>query len=115
MTRFITAAALAVLLSACGARTHPGARNPLIMPPAYGTPSQPGAIAPVAGECRTTGLEQFRGQVATAAVGASMLQASGARTIRWVQPGMAVTMEFSPQRLTVHLAGGNVIERAACG
>jgi hypothetical protein len=44
-----------------------------------------------------------------------MLQVSGARTIRWVQPGMMVTMEFSAQRLTVQLARGNVIERATCG
>ncbi len=115
MTRFLTSAALVILLSGCGARSHPGARNPLIMPPAYGTPSQPGATAPVAGECRGAALGQFQGQVATSAVGAAMLQVSGARTIRWVQPGMAVTMEFSPHRLTVQLARGNVIERASCG
>ncbi|MBA2770770.1 MAG: peptidase inhibitor I78 [Sphingomonas sp.] len=124
MTRLLHVAALAALLAACGSRTPPGARNPLILPPDYGTPSQPaqpGRVAPpVQGaptgrECANQGLDRFRGQVATAAVGSEMLQVSGARTIRWVQPGMMVTMDFSPQRLTVHLAAGNVIERATCG
>lgn len=121
MTRFVHVAALAALLAACGSRTPPGASNPLILPPEYGTPSQPATVAPPVQvtpsgrECANQGLERFKGQVATAPVGSEMLQVSGARTIRWVQPGMMVTMEFNPQRLTVHLAPGNVIERATCG
>lgn len=115
MTRIMHVAALAVLLSACGSRANPGATNPLILPPAYGTPSAPVQSSAAAGECRNTGLDGFKGQVATSAVGAEMLRLSGARVIRWVQPGMMVTMDYSPQRLTVYLAGGNVIDRASCG
>ena len=115
MTRFLQAAALALVLTACGSRTHPGASNPLILPPAYGTPSAPVQAAPAAGECNNAGLARFTGQAGTAASGAEMLRVSGARVIRWVQPGQMVTMDYSPQRLTVHLAAGNVIQRAACG
>ncbi len=115
MTKFLNVAALAVLVAACGSRTNPGAQNPLILPPAYGTPSAPVQTAAAAGECNGAGLARFAGQAATAASGAEMLRVSGARTIRWVQPGMMVTMDFSPQRLTVYLARGNVIERANCG
>ncbi len=117
MTRFLNVAALAVLVAACGSRTNPGAENPLILPPAYGTPSAPVQAAPAAAgrECNGAGLARFTGQAANAASGAEMLRVSGARTMRWVQPGMMVTMDFSPQRLTVYLARGNVIERANCG
>ena len=114
MTRFFYAAALAALLTACGSGPHPGASNPLILPPAYGTPSAPAQGAGT-GQCANQGLERFTGQLGTGATGAEMLRVSGAQTIRWVQPGQVVTMEFDPQRLTVHLAAGFVIQRAACG
>jgi len=35
--------------------------------------------------------------------------------MRVVQPGMMITMDFSAERVTVHLATGNRIERASCG
>ena len=115
MTKIVYAAALAALLSACGAGTHPGASNPLILPPAYGTPSAPVQAAAGTGECSNQGLDRFKGQVGTSASGSEMLRVSGAKTLRWVQPGQAVTMDFSPQRLTVHLGPGFVIQRAVCG
>ncbi|MBA3526363.1 MAG: I78 family peptidase inhibitor [Pseudomonadota bacterium] len=119
MTRFLHVAALAALLAACGSGPHPGARNPLILPPAYGTPSAPAQVAPAAAapgaECNNAGLDRFAGQPATAASGSEMLRVSRARTIRWVRPGMMITMDFNPQRLTVYLARGNVIQRASCG
>jgi hypothetical protein len=65
--------------------------------------------------CRSDGLGQFVGQPATQALGADMLRTSGARILRWVGHGMAVTMDFSPQRLTVQLTPDNRVERANCG
>lgn len=65
--------------------------------------------------CRSEGLDRFIGQPATQALGADMLRASGARILRWVGHGMAVTMDFSPQRLTVQLTADNRVERANCG
>jgi hypothetical protein len=66
-------------------------------------------------ECRNTGLEAFRGQPATSDSATKLIDASGARTIRWVQPGMAITMDYSPTRLTVHLDAQNRIESLNCG
>lgn len=79
------------------------------------TPSgQPGAGDPV-GACRNEGLAQFVGQPASQDRGARMLAQSGARTIRWVPKGAIITMEFSPDRLTVMLDGSNRVESARCG
>jgi len=35
--------------------------------------------------------------------------------VRVIQPGMAVTMDFMPNRLNIWLGTGNVIERVTCG
>jgi hypothetical protein len=86
-------------LVACAAAAPP--------PPAIGTGS--GYV------CRQQTFEEFIGQVATSEVAAALLRASGARTIRWALPGMAMTMEFSPERLTVQLASNNRIVSANCG
>jgi len=79
------------------------------------TPSgQPGTGEPV-GSCRNDGLGQFVGQPASQDLGARMLAESGARTIRWVPKGAIITMEFSPDRLTIMLDGSNRVEAARCG
>ena len=68
-----------------------------------------------AGTCRRDSLAQFVGQTASQELGARMLAASGARTIRWVPKGGVVTMDFNPSRLTVQLDGSNRVESANCG
>ncbi|HYI42137.1 MAG TPA: I78 family peptidase inhibitor [Sphingomicrobium sp.] len=115
MIKFLSTAALALVLTACGSGNSRTVTNPLILPPAYGTPSQPVQASASTRECSNSGLDRFRGQPGTSATGSEMLRVSGAQTIRWVQPGQAVTMDFSPQRLTVYLAKGSVIDRANCG
>ena len=65
--------------------------------------------------CRSDALSQFIGQPASQQLGVRMLRASGARVIRWVPKGGVVTMEFSPERLTVQLDGSNRVESASCG
>jgi len=70
---------------------------------------------PLEGSCRSESLGQFVGQTASTELGAKMLAASGARIIRWVPKGGMVTMDFSPNRLTVQLDGANRVERANCG
>ena len=65
--------------------------------------------------CRSEGLGAFAGREATAETGAEILRVSGARHLRWVRPGMMVTMEFREDRVTVWLAAGNRIERVSCG
>ena len=79
----------------------------------------PPATIPVRGEgpytCRGEGLDRFVGQPATQALGAEMQRVSGARILQWVGHGMAVTMDFSPERLRVFLTADNRVERANCG
>lgn len=102
-----------LILSACTTPTAAsGQRGPDIIPEPTGTPVRgetPGF------ECRNAALDQFRGRVATSELGTEMLRVSGARSLRWVQPGMAVTMDFRADRLTVHLDAANRVQRAACG
>ena len=38
-----------------------------------------------------------------------------ATDLRVIQPGMAVTMDFIPNRLNIWLGTGDVIERVTCG
>jgi hypothetical protein len=80
--------------------------------------SPPGEV-PVRGGsafvCHGERLGRFVGQPATQELGADMLRVSGARIIRWVAHGMMITMEFSEERLTVHLTPDGRVERANCG
>ena len=103
----------AFLLAACTPTAAAPQRGPdLIVPPDDGTPVRGAATGR---ECRNDGLDRFRGRQATSEVAAEMLRVSGAGTFRWVAHGSMITMEFSPERLTVHLDPSNRIERAACG
>ena len=78
----------------------------------------------VPGNCDPNGLvqfvgdvavERFIGQKASAETGAALLAASGARTLRWGGPGMAMTMDFRPDRLTVSYDEARTITSARCG
>jgi hypothetical protein len=78
------------------------------------------AAIPVHGEspgyiCRNEGLDRFVGREATSELGSEMLVASGARTLRWVQFGAMITMDFSASRLTVRLDPQGRIASATCG
>ena len=95
------AIAAALPLAACSA----GA------PPAETLPPPPSAEGP----CNADGAQGFVGQTASAETGAALLRATGARTLRWVAPGMAVTMDYRPDRLTVSYDAAYRIERVSCG
>jgi hypothetical protein len=91
---------------------------PLLASLAACTSLQPAAAdapaAPAAAACEPATLDQFKGQAATAELGARMLRATGKTALRWVQPGMMVTMDYREDRLTVHLDAANRVERASC-
>ncbi|MDQ4419613.1 I78 family peptidase inhibitor [Sphingobium sp. DEHP117] len=74
--------------------------------------------------CNPAGLKQvsggeetwlFVGEKATAETGARLLTATGARSLRWVPPRTAVTMDFREDRLTVSYDDNLVITTTACG
>jgi hypothetical protein len=87
---------LLALLGACAAAQHP---------PALGG----GAV------CKADGLADLVGQPATAALGAEALERAGARTLRWIQPGSAVTMDYRQDRLDIYLDEHNSVSKTGCG
>lgn len=75
----------------------------------------PPAAPPATGKCAPDGLGSFVGQKASAEIGAQMLSLTGARTLRWVPPRTAVTMDYREDRLTVSYDDNMVIIQASCG
>lgn len=94
------AATLALPLTACAGASGQG-------------PAMPPATAE--GPCHHDGLDRFAGQKASADLGAQLLKASGAKTLRWGGPGTAMTMDFRPDRLTVSYDEAMIITSARCG
>ncbi|WP_309603014.1 I78 family peptidase inhibitor [Sphingomonas sp.] len=70
---------------------------------------------PAIDACLPANLDRFAGQTATSELGSRMLVSTGKTALRWVQPGMMVTMDYREDRLTVYLDAANKVERAICG
>lgn len=70
---------------------------------------------PPAGTCHTDRLSRLVGRPATPELGAEAQRRSGAARLRFIRPGDVVTMDFSPQRLNIHLDAQDRIESFACG
>ena len=94
------AASLALSLAACAAAA----------PPADETPP----AREIEGTCRRDAGQRFVGQKASGELGQAMLAATGAKILRWIPPGTAVTMDFNPSRLTVSYGDDLVITRVSC-
>lgn len=67
------------------------------------------------GSCDTDGLDRFIGETATQALGAEILAASGARSLRWGPPNSAMTMDYRTDRLNIFYDSDMAIERITCG
>jgi hypothetical protein len=65
--------------------------------------------------CVADGLTGLTGKTRSEAVASEALRRSGARNIRWISPGMAVTMDFRSDRLNLELDAQGKIVRAHCG
>jgi len=92
----------------------------LVAPALFTACSTAPAAIPAHGErpghvCRSDGLGRFVGRTATPELGAEMLGASEAGTIRWVPFGAMITMDFSASRLTVRLDQQGRVASASCG
>ena len=78
----------------------------------------PGEVPEAGGSghiCNAEGLGNLVGREATGALGTEAVRRSGSRTLRWIRPGDAVTMDYRPDRLNVHLDARNRVARFACG
>jgi hypothetical protein len=98
-------ATLAVALGAC------------IPAPPEGAPPPPseGAPTPLQGQCDADRAVGLVGREATAERVAEAQRLSGARRLRVIRPGQAVTMDYNSGRLNVHVDTQNRVERLACG
>ncbi|WP_117309168.1 I78 family peptidase inhibitor [Stenotrophomonas sp. G4] len=77
--------------------------------------SLPAKVSDGPQECRPEALDAFTGKIADEATMKKLVADSGARNARVVKPGMAVTMDFRQDRVTVQVDAQNRIERASCG
>ncbi len=67
------------------------------------------------GACNADAMQMHVGHKASAASGAELLRLSGAKTLRWVPPRSAVTMDYRADRLTVSYDDDYTIVRISCG
>ena len=65
--------------------------------------------------CDASGMQDHVGHTVSASSGATLLELSGARVLRWVPPRTAVTMDFRQDRLTVSYDDEMRITRISCG
>lgn len=65
--------------------------------------------------CNTAGAKGFIGQSGTNETGASILRATGARTLRWASPGYMLTMDYRADRVTVRLGPDRKVTAIDCG
>jgi hypothetical protein len=75
----------------------------------------PPGDTPPGGGGSAEGLQDLVGQPATSELGAEALRRSGARTLRWIRPGDAVTMDFRQDRVNVRLDAQSRAEAFDCG
>ncbi|GAB3044044.1 I78 family peptidase inhibitor [Stenotrophomonas tumulicola] len=72
-------------------------------------------VAGLGSHCHADTLPALVGKTANQEVIDKAVRDSGARTARVVKPGMAVTMDFREDRITISVDADNKIERASCG
>ena len=78
-------------------------------------PAGPMPVEPDGGVCSVDRTGPLIGRVASVELGAEALRLTGARGIRWIQPGQAVTMDYRPDRLNISLDAQNRVIDFGCG
>ena len=65
--------------------------------------------------CGQSLVQNYVGLRANDTVREEVARRSGAATLRWVEPGMAVTMDFRADRMTAELNEDGVVVSLRCG
>jgi hypothetical protein len=68
-----------------------------------------------AGHCDAKRVQNFVGTLGTSDLGKAMLKRSGAKTLRWIAPGTAVTMDYRTDRLNIRTDARNFVTGVDCG
>jgi hypothetical protein len=92
--RFTLAAALAIALTLGGCQTVPEAG---------------------AGRCNAARVQNFVGALGTTALGRIAVSRTKARSVRWLAPGSAATMDYRMDRLNIRVDERNFITSLDCG
>lgn len=66
--------------------------------------------SPVEDACGASGLQDLVGQSAK-----KLEVMRFGTTVRIIRPGMAVTMDYAPQRLNIEINAAEIITRVSCG
>lgn len=98
-------------VAALAALTLAAACTPV--PPAGGGAPQPQPIPTDA--CKATGMDDLIGKPQSEATAKEALSRSGARTLRWIAPGMAVTLDYRGDRLNIAVDKDGLITGFHCG
>lgn len=67
------------------------------------------------GTCDATRVQSFVGALGTSDLGQAILKRSRARTVRWLAPGTAATMDYRQDRLNVRVDARNFVTGVDCG
>lgn len=67
------------------------------------------------GRCDASGVQRFVGTLGTKDVSRVLLKRSGAKTLRWLAPDTAATMDYRQDRLNIRVDGRNFITGLDCG
>jgi hypothetical protein len=65
--------------------------------------------------CEAGRAQSLVGQASSSDLGSRALQLTGARTIRWIRPGYAVTMDYREDRLNIELDARGRVAALRCG
>jgi Peptidase inhibitor I78 family len=86
----------------------------LLSLPACATTTPAEGAAP-SGACDAARAQALVGRTATPELVAQAQRLTGARRVRSIHPGMMVTMDYSPDRLNIHIGPDDRVERLVCG
>lgn len=75
---------------------------------------RPGMPAPGV-QCDANGLGRFIGQQRSPRVENRIKRVSGAKLVRWLEPGAIMTMDFRPDRLNINIDERGRITGSRCG
>lgn len=126
--------ATALMAGACNGSDEPPPGGAATSPPQGGTTASPpqggisasppgasigspgsGQRPPATGQgCNPEPAQFAVGRVATPALIESAREAAGARMVRVLRPDMAVTQEYSPDRLNLLVDDGGVVREVTC-
>ncbi|MDM8347370.1 I78 family peptidase inhibitor [Pseudomonas sp. sp1636] len=76
--------------------------------------TEPAALPPH-GDCNAEAVQALLGETATAAQVEQARQQAGARSVRVLAPGDAVTLDYNSRRLNIEIDEAEAIERINCG